>query len=138
MTLHETYKISESASKYSFARPVPADDLVKIEQLFAQPLLRGNEHFKSPVLVGDYFTAAMKNFEREASVCLFIDNQQCKNVFETLSNGTIDGASAYLTEMLARAPQLNAAAVSISQTFPSHCFFKRLLYIEPRYLYDKR
>ena len=119
MSLHEKFDVSESAGNYSFAQPVTADDLIEIAQLVAQSRLRKKEHFTSPDLVGDYFTAAMRSLEQEVFVCLFLDNQHCKIAFETLFYGTIDGTTIHPREVVKRALHLNAAAVIFGHNHPS-------------------
>ena len=122
----EPFKLFESRRFKRFAEPsivlpasLTADDLIEIAQLLAQSRLREKEHFTSPELVGDYFTAAMRSLEQEVFVCLFLDNQHCKIAFETLFYGTIDGATVHPREVVKRALQLNAAAVIIGHNHPS-------------------
>ncbi|HEY6530576.1 MAG TPA: DNA repair protein RadC [Cellvibrionaceae bacterium] len=73
----------------------------------------------SPQAVKRYLTAQLRHRPAEAFACLFLDNQNRLIVFETLFQGTIDGASVYPREVVRRVLAHNAAAVIFAHNHPS-------------------
>ncbi len=66
-----------------------------------------------------YLMLQLQDLEHEVFACLFLDNQNRLIVFETLFQGTIDGASVYPREVVRRVLAHNAAAVIFAHNHPS-------------------
>ena len=121
---------SEDAQSY-VVQPLPdirtraqleaaSDDAIIAEakEILAKRVRRG-QALTSPDTVKDYLLLQYSNREAELFGCIFLTNQHEVIVVEELFYGTIDGASVYPREVLKRALQLNAAAVTFFHNHPS-------------------
>lgn len=84
----------------------------------AEELKRGAV-LSSPDATRRYLTAWLRDKPREHFVAVFLDNRHQVIRTETLSEGTIDGASVYPREVLQRCLDLGAAAVIFAHNHPS-------------------
>lgn len=73
----------------------------------------------SPRETKTYFRAWLRDRNHEVFAALFLDNRHRVIRCETLSTGTIDGASVYPREVVRRCLELGAAAVIFAHNHPS-------------------
>lgn len=69
--------------------------------------------------VKNYLLLFYRSHEHEVFGCIFMNSQHEVITFEEMFQGTIDGASVYPREVVKRALQLNAAAVTFYHNHPS-------------------
>ncbi|UCE89802.1 MAG: DNA repair protein RadC [Pseudomonadota bacterium] len=84
----------------------------------AESLARG-EALTDPGATRAFLTAQLRDHTYEVFACVFLDNRHQVIRFEQLFRGTINGTSVYPREVVARALQLNAAAVIFAHNHPS-------------------
>jgi DNA repair protein RadC len=97
-------------------RLVAAHELVK--RLLCEEIKRGPA-LNHPGAVKLYLQALFAGKEVESFVLLLLDTQHRLITVETISQGTIDGASVYPREVVKAALRCNAAAVLLSHNHPS-------------------
>jgi DNA repair protein RadC len=73
----------------------------------------------APVDAARYFEARLLDLPHEVFSCLFLDTRHRVIRYEELFRGTIDGAAVYPREVVKRALQHNAAAVTVGHNHPS-------------------
>lgn len=83
------------------------------EALEDRPLLQ------NPLLVRQFLQAQLRDREHEIFAALFLDNQHRLLKFQTLAEGTIDGAAVYVREVVKAAIRLGASAVIFAHNHPS-------------------
>jgi DNA repair protein RadC len=81
--------------------------------------VRGREALKDPAAVRRLLQARLRDLPNERFCALMLDNQHRVISFETLSEGTIDGASVYPREVIRAALRVGAAAVIFAHNHPS-------------------
>ena len=69
--------------------------------------------------VKNYLLLFYRSHEHEVFGCIFMNSQHEVITFEEMFQGTIDGASVYPREVVKRALELNAAAVTFYHNHPS-------------------
>lgn len=74
---------------------------------------------ESPQAVRDYLKACLRHEPHEVFACLFLDTKHRVLAFETLFQGSIDGATVYPRQVVKRALLLNAAALIVTHNHPS-------------------
>jgi len=77
------------------------------------------EALTNPDLVCDYFRARLRDREREAFVCLFLDTRNRPIAIEEIFQGTVDRSEVHPREVVKRALELNAAAIIFAHNHPS-------------------
>jgi DNA repair protein RadC len=80
---------------------------------------RGRKTLKDPAAVRSFLQTKLAEEPREHFLALWLDNQHRIISVETLSVGTIDGASVYPREVAKSALMADAAAVIFAHNHPS-------------------
>lgn len=73
----------------------------------------------SPAEVAEYLQAVLRDRRREIFCALFLDTRHYVLGFEELFQGTIDGATVHLREVLVRVLAYNASALIVAHNHPS-------------------
>jgi len=81
--------------------------------------LQRDSALESPQAVRDYLKARLRHEPHEVFACLFLDSRHRVLAFETLFQGSIDGASVYPRQVVKRALAHNAAALILTHNHPS-------------------
>jgi len=81
--------------------------------------LKRADSLGSPDDTRNYLIAQLRDLHYEVFACLFLDNRHRVIRYETLFNGTIDGASVHPREVVRKVLKYNAAAVIFAHNHPS-------------------
>ncbi len=81
--------------------------------------LQRGDALTSPDVTRAYLAAQLRDQPRELFAVLFLDNRHRVIAYETLFQGTIDGASVHPREVVRRALELGAAALILAHNHPS-------------------
>ena len=113
--------INSSPAAIYHVEPEQTDDDAVIRhalQILSERVNRGDA-LTSPQQTRQYLTLKLSSKEQEHFCALWLDNSHQPIEFETLSTGTIDGASVYPREVVRSAIKHNAAAVIFAHNHPS-------------------
>jgi len=112
--------IKERDAGFYSAECVDADAIISAAKLIiANRLKRKTGAICSPTAMKDFLIMHYADKGSESFCALFMDNQHRIIDIEELFQGTIDGASVYPREVVKRALEVNAAAVSFAHNHPS-------------------
>ena len=112
--------IKEQDAGFYSAECVNADEIISAAKLIiANRLKRKTGAMCSPTVMKDFLIMHYADKCSESFCVLFMDNQHRIIDIEELFQGTIDGASVYPREVVKRALELNAAAISFAHNHPS-------------------
>jgi len=81
--------------------------------------LKRSDSLSSPNDTRNYLISQLRDLHYEVFACLFLDNRHRVIHYETLFNGTIDGASVHPREVVRKVLKHNAAAVIFAHNHPS-------------------
>ena len=111
--------LGDEVGTYIATRPVHSNEvLAQAEKILLEQIQRG-EAFQDPNAVKRFLTVRLGTLESEVFSILFLDNRHRLIAFEELFQGTIDGCSVHIREIIKRALTLNAAAIIIAHNHPS-------------------
>ncbi len=82
-------------------------------------ILARGDALRSPEDTAAFLASRLRAEAREVFACLFLDNRHRVIAFETLFQGTIDGATVHPREVVKCALQHNAAALILAHNHPS-------------------
>ncbi|ASA55934.1 RadC family protein [Vibrio gazogenes] len=88
------------------------------QRYFSETIQRGDA-LTNPQYTRHYLSGILRDRRREAFYVLFLDNQNRVICGEILFEGTINAASVYPREIVARALQYHAASVILAHNHPS-------------------
>lgn len=88
-------------------------------ELLAGRLRRPGQIINTPATTKQFLTLELAAEKSERFCILWLDNRHRMIRFETMFNGTIDGANVYPRELVRRALELNAAAAILAHNHPS-------------------
>ena len=115
-TFRKLFTADKSVTKGRYARLAA---IVEVQRRFLAEAVVGRVAIRDPASVRRLLQARMRDLPHEEFVTLFLDNQHRIIAIETLSTGTIDGASVYPREVIKAALKHNAAAVLFAHNHPS-------------------
>ena len=112
--------IKEQEAGFYSAECVDGDAIICAAKLIiANRMKRKTGGICSPTAMKDFLIMHYADKGSESFCALFMDNQHRLIDIEELFQGTIDGASVYPREVVKRALEMNAAAVSFAHNHPS-------------------
>ena len=112
--------IKEQDAGFYSAECVDGDAIISAAKLIiGNRLKRKTGAICSPTAMKDFLIMHYADKGSESFCVLFMDNQHRIIDIEELFHGTIDGASVYPREVVKRALEVNAAAVSFAHNHPS-------------------
>lgn len=109
----------DSAGRYTTARPVTADELVRLAEVILSERVARGQALSDPTAVKRWLVTRLSDRPHEVFCLLHLDNRHRIIAFEELFRGTIDGASVHPREVVKQALQHNAAAVILVHNHPS-------------------
>ncbi len=113
----QLYTLSEETGQYLAA---PDSEIIRhATNLVRMKTIRQGEALTSPSETKEFLNLKLGGLDVEKFCCLFLDNRHRVIEFETLSTGTLNGASVYPREVVKRVLALNAAAVIFAHNHPS-------------------
>ncbi len=112
--------IKEQEAGFYSAECVDGDAIIRAAKLIiANRMKRKTGAICSPAEMKNFLIMHFADKGSESFCVLFMDNQHRLIDIEELFYGTIDGASVYPREVVKRALEVNAAAVSFAHNHPS-------------------
>ncbi len=112
--------IKEREAGFYSAECVNDDEIISAAKLIiANRLKRKTGAMCSPTAMKDFLIMHYADKGSESFCVIFMDNQHRIIDIEELFQGTIDGASVYPREVVKRALEINAAAISFAHNHPS-------------------
>ncbi len=100
-------------------REATTDEIITGARRKLRAKFRKGKAIRSPKDTEDFLMAELATEPNEVFCALYLDNRHRVIKFDRAFNGTIDGTSVYPRVIVARALQLNAAAVIFSHQHPS-------------------
>lgn len=100
---------------------VKPEEIVSTAATILLDELTGREALTSPTDVAQFLQMALAQEKNEVFAAIFLNNKHKVLSFETLFNGTIDGAAVYPRVVVQQALACNAAAVIFAHNHPSGC-----------------
>lgn len=101
------------------AKYVQLQAVMEMARRYLEETLQRGDALQSVADTRRYLTAKLRHEPHEVFGCLFLDNRHRVIHFETLFQGTIDGASVHPRHVVKRALHHNAAAVILAHNHPS-------------------
>jgi DNA repair protein RadC len=92
---------------------------VELAKRYSESRIANKHVLSCPDDTRRFLIARLRGHRSEVFACLFLDSQHRLIRFEELFKGTIDAASVYPREVVARSLALNAAAVILAHNHPS-------------------
>ena len=100
---------------------VKPEEIVSTAATILLDELTGREALTSPTDVAQFLQMALAQEKNEVFAAIFLNNKHKVLSFESLFNGTIDGAAVYPRVVVQQALACNAAAVIFAHNHPSGC-----------------
>jgi DNA repair protein RadC len=100
---------------------VKPEEIVSTAATILLDELTGREALTSPTDVAQFLQMALAQEKNEVFAAIFLNNKHKVLSFESLFNGTIDGAAVYPRVVVQQALNCNAAAVIFAHNHPSEC-----------------
>lgn len=92
---------------------------MELTSRYLQESLSRNTAMENPTTTRRFLTTKLRHLNHEVFAVLFLDNAHRLIKYETLFEGTINGASVYPRRVLERAMKWHAAAVILAHNHPS-------------------
>jgi len=113
------YFIADNNGKYKATRALTEKQIMSAAKALIKKKFTKGASITSPDATADYFRSRYVNYEYEAFICIFLDNQHRIIKEVEMFRGTINSASIYPREVVKKALELNAAAVIFAHNHPS-------------------
>ncbi len=113
------YFIADNNGKYKATRALTEKQIMSAAKALIKKKFTKGVSITSPDATIAYLRSQYANYEYEAFICIFLDNQHRIIKVVEMFKGTIDGASIYPREVVKKALELNAAAVIFAHNHPS-------------------
>ena len=104
---------------YAFHVPVDTDTIVRIAYTIVRERFHRPRSLKSPREAEEYLRLQLAGYENEVFFCIFLDNRHRVIEARCLFEGTINGASVHIREIVKETLKLNAAALIVAHNHPS-------------------
>jgi DNA repair protein RadC len=101
------------------AKFVQLQAVLEMARRYLGEALERGQPLTSPEDTRNYLQAVLRDRQREAFCCLYLDTRHRVLRFEELFQGTVDGAAVYPREVVKKALGANAAAVILVHNHPS-------------------
>ena len=113
------FELNDALGTYTTRRPISADEILHQAELIVEEQFKPGTKIRSPADTEKFLRCKLAHLEHEVFCAIYLTNRHTIIKFEKLFNGTVDGTSVYPREVVKKALQLNAAAVSFAHNHPS-------------------
>lgn len=104
---------------YAFHSPVDTETIVRIAHTIVRERFHRPKSLSSPREAEDYLRLQLAGYENEVFFCIFLDNRHRVIEARSLFEGTINGATVHVRELVKETLKLNAAALIVAHNHPS-------------------